>query len=107
SLIILDCAPVTIGGNVMFGPNVSLFTAGHPIHTEPRIAGWEFAKRITLGQNVWIGGRTETNRDVSIGENSVIGSGSVVTKDIPANVVAAGNPCRVIRAISEKDHIQP
>ena len=107
NLIILDCAPVTIGDNVMVGPNVSFFTAGHPIHPEPRIAGWEFAKPITLGNNVWIGGHTVINPGVSIGENTVIGSGSVVTKDIPANVVAAGNPCRVIRAISEKDHIQP
>ncbi|TYR33365.1 sugar O-acetyltransferase [Sphingobacterium phlebotomi] len=103
NLIILDCAPVTIGDNVMIGPNVSLFTAGHPVHQEPRVAGWEFAKPITIGDNVWIGGHTVINPGVTIGKNTVIGSGSVVTKDIPENVVAAGNPCRVIREITDKD----
>lgn len=103
NLTILDCAPVHIGENVMFGPNVSLFTAGHPVHPEPRVAGWEFAKPIIIGDNVWIGGHTVVNPGVTIGENTVIGSGSVVTKDIPANVVAVGNPCRVIREITEGD----
>lgn len=103
NLIILDCAQVTIGDNVMIGPNVSLFTAGHPVHPEPRIAGWEFAKPITIGDNVWIGGHTVVNPGVTIGKNTVIGSGSVVTKDIPENVVAAGNPCRVIREITDSD----
>lgn len=103
NLTILDCAPVTIGDNVMIGPNVSLFTAGHPVHHEPRVAGWEYAKPITIEDNVWIGGHTVINPDVTIGKNSVIGSGSVVTKDIPENVVAVGNPCRVIRNITEQD----
>lgn len=103
NLIILDCAPVTIGDNVMIGPNVSLFTAGHPVHPEPRIAGWEFAKPINIGDNVWIGGHSVINPGVTIGKNSVIGSGSVVTKDIPDNVVAAGNPCRVIREITDEE----
>lgn len=103
NLIILDCAPVTIGDNVMIGPNVSLFTAGHPVHPEPRVAGWEFAKPITIGDNAWIGGHTVINPGVTIGKNTVIGSGSVVTKDIPENVVAAGNPCRVIREITNED----
>jgi len=103
NLIILDCAPVYIGDNVMIGPNVSLFTAGHPVHSEPRTAGWEFAKPIAIGDNVWIGGHTVTNPGVTIGKNTVIGSGSVVTKDIPENVVAAGNPCRVIREITDAD----
>lgn len=103
NLTVLDCAPVTIGANVMIGPNVSLFTAGHPVHPEPRVAGWEFAKPITIGDNVWIGGHSVINPGVTIGTNSVIGSGSVVTKDIPENVIAVGNPCRVIRSINERD----
>lgn len=101
--VILDCAPVSIGNNVMFAPNVSLFTAGHPIHPEPRNAGYEYAFPIQIGNNVWIGGNTVVNPGVSIGDNTVIGAGSVVTKDIPANVVAVGNPCRVIRAVTEED----
>ncbi|MBD1425281.1 sugar O-acetyltransferase [Sphingobacterium arenae] len=105
NLIVLDCAPVIIGDNVMIGPNVSLFTAGHPVHHEPRIAGWEFAKPINIGDNVWIGGHTVINPGVTIGKNTVIGSGSVVTKNIPENVVAAGNPCRVLREITDKDKI--
>ncbi|WP_338470643.1 sugar O-acetyltransferase [Niallia sp. XMNu-256] len=96
---ILDCAPVTIGDNCMFGPNVSLFTAGHPIQPEPRNAGIEFAYPITIGNNVWIGGGVIINPGITIGDNVVIGAGSVVTKDIPANVIAVGNPCRVLREI--------
>ena len=102
---ILDGAAVTIGDNVLFGPNVSLFTAGHPIHFEARNLGWEFTAPITIEDNVWIGVQTVVNPGVHIGENSVIGSGSVVTRDIPPNVVAAGNPCRVIREISDMDRI--
>ena len=105
NLTILDSAPVTIGDNVMFGPNVSLFTPGHPIDPELRVASWEYAKPISIGDNVWIGGNTVINPGVHIGKNTVIGSGSVVTKDIPDNVVAAGNPCRVIRPVSERDKI--
>ncbi|WP_217585868.1 sugar O-acetyltransferase [Lentibacillus saliphilus] len=100
---ILDCAPVTIGNNVMLAPNVCLFTAGHPIHAAPRIEGWEHACPITIGDNVWIGGGAIINPGVSIGDNTVIGAGSVVTKDIPANVVAVGNPCRVMRDITDDD----
>ncbi|MDM1292948.1 sugar O-acetyltransferase [Sphingobacterium sp. N143] len=100
---ILDCAPVTIGENVLFGPNVSLFTAGHPLHFEARNLGWEFASPIVIEDNVWIGGQVVINPGVRIGKNTVIGSGSVVTKDIPPDVVAAGNPCRVIRHITEAD----
>ncbi|WP_312789392.1 sugar O-acetyltransferase [Sphingobacterium sp.] len=102
---ILDCAPVTIGENVLFGPNVSLFTAGHPVHFEARNQGWEFASAIVIEDNVWIGGNVVINPGVRIGKNSVVGSGSVVTKDIPADVVAVGNPCRVIRTITEEDCI--
>ena len=103
NLTILDCCKVSIGDNVMFAPNVSLFTAGHPIHATPRNEGWEYAFPITIGNNVWIGGNTVINPGVSIGDNTVIGSGSVVTKDIPANVVAVGNPCRVIKEITDTD----
>ena len=100
---ILDCAKVSIGNHVLFGPNVSLFTACHPVHAELRNTGYQHALPITIGDNVWIGGNTVINAGVTIGVNTVIGSGSVVTKDIPANVVAFGNPCRVSREITEQD----
>lgn len=97
--IFLDAAPIHIGKNVMFAPAVKLFTATHPIDHKLRNTGIEYAKPIRIGDNVWIGGGAIINPGVSVGKNTVIGSGSVVTKDIPANVVAAGNPCRVIRPI--------
>lgn len=103
NLTILDVAKVRIGKNVMFAPNVSLFTAGHPLHPDSRNSGYEYGIGITIGDNVWIGGNCVVNPGVTIGDNAVIGSGSVVTKDIPANAVAAGNPCRVIRYITEED----
>lgn len=101
--IILDVNKVTIGDNVMFGPRVNVFTAGHPTDPEIRAEMLEYGYPITIGNNVWVGGNTTINPGVTIGDNVVIGSGSVVTKDIPSNVVAAGNPCRVIREITEKD----
>ncbi|WP_050696643.1 sugar O-acetyltransferase [Anaeromassilibacillus senegalensis] len=101
--VILDCCPVEIGDNVLFGPNVSLFAAGHPLHYAPRIAGLEYGAPIRIGNNVWLGGGVIVNGGVSIGDNTVVASGSVVTKDIPANVLAAGNPCRVLRPITEED----
>ena len=97
--IFLDAAPIHIGKNVMFAPAVKLFTATHPIDHKLRNTGIEYAKPIRIEDNVWIGGGAIINPGVSVGKNTVIGSGSVVTKDIPANVVAAGNPCRVIRPI--------
>lgn len=103
NLTILDCANVEIGDNVLIAPNVCLYTAGHPVHPEPRTKGYEFALPITIADNVWIGGNALVNPGISIGENSVIGAGSVVTKDIPANVVAAGNPCSVLKQITEND----
>lgn len=103
--IILDVCKVEIGNNVMFGPRVSVYTAGHPIDAEVRITGLEFGKEIKIGDNVWIGGNTVINPGVKIGDNVVIGSGSVVTKDIEDNVIAAGNPCRVLRKITEEDKI--
>lgn len=103
--IILDCADVKIGNNVLMAPDVRIFTATHPVDPKLRLQGVEYAKPVTIGDNVWIGGGCIINPGVTIGENSVIGSGSVVTKDIPANVVAAGNPCKVIRKIEENDKI--
>lgn len=101
--VILDECPVTIGDEVMFGPRVCVYTAGHPIDAEVRDAGLEYGKPVTIGNSVWIGGNTVINPGVTIGDDVVIGSGSVVTKDIPSHVIAAGNPCRVIRAITEQD----
>ena len=100
---ILDVAKVTIGDNVLLGPRVYIFTAGHPIDADVRNAKLEFGKEITIGSNVWVGGNTVINPGVTIGSNVVIGSGSVVTKDIPDGVVAAGNPCRIIRPITGAD----
>ncbi|MDO7873529.1 sugar O-acetyltransferase [Hymenobacter sp. ASUV-10] len=100
---ILDCAPVTIGDNVLLAPNVSLFTAGHALHPVPRAQEWEFARPITIGNNVWLGGNVVVTPGVRIGDNSIIGAGSVVTRDVPANVVAVGNPCRVLREITAAD----
>ena len=101
--VILDVNKVVIGNNVLFGPRVSIFTAGHPIDPDIRVQGLQYGYPITIGNNVWVGGNTVINPGVTIGDNVVIGSGSVVTKDIPPNVVAAGNPCRVIREITSKD----
>ena len=103
NLIILDCAKVTIGDNVLIAPNVGIYTAGHPVHHEVRNEEYEHALPISIGNNVWIGGNVVINPSVSIGDNTVIGSGSVVTKDIPENVIAVGNPCRVLREITEED----
>lgn len=102
---ILDCAKVTIGNNVMFAPNVSLFTATHPIDPEKRSSGLEFALPITIGDNVWLGGNVIVMPNVTIGNNVVAGAGSVVTHDIPDNCIAVGNPCRVLRQINEQDKI--
>ncbi|GFI61991.1 maltose O-acetyltransferase [Clostridiales bacterium] len=101
--IMLDVCEIVIGDNVFFGPRVMLFTAGHPVDAEIRNMQLEYGKKIIIGNNVWIGGNTVINPGVNIGDNTVIGSGSVVTKDIPSGVVAAGNPCRVIRKITEED----
>lgn len=100
---ILDVGKVTIGDNVMFAPNVSLYTAGHPIHPDSRNSGYEYGIAITIGDNVWLGGNVIVNPGVTIGSNVVIGAGSVVTKDIPDNVIAVGSPCRVVREITEED----
>ena len=103
NFIVLDVGKVKIGDNVMMGPNVGIYTAGHPIHPDSRNSGYEYGMDVTIGNNVWIGGSVSIMPGVTIGDNTVIGSGSVVTKDIPANVIAAGNPCKVIREITEED----
>lgn len=100
---ILDVGKVIIGENVMFAPNVSIYTAGHPIHPQSRNSGYEYGIGVIIGDNVWVGGNVVINPGVKIGNNVVIGSGSVVTKDIPDNVIAAGNPCKFIRDITEED----
>lgn len=100
---ILDVGKVVIGDNVMFAPNVSIYTAGHPVHPDSRNSGYEYGISITIGNQVWIGGNTVINPGVTIGSNVVIGAGSVVTKDIPDNTIAVGNPCKVLREIGEDD----
>lgn len=103
NLVILDCASVTIGHDVLIGPNVGLYTAGHPVDPGLRREGLEYALPIVIEDGVWIGGHAVVAPGVRIGRNSVIGAGSVVTRDVPPDVVAAGNPCRVLRPITEKD----
>ena len=103
NFIVLDCGKVKIGDHFMCGPNVQICTAGHPIHWESRNSGYEYGIDVTIGENVWIGGNVLVCPGVTIGNNVVIGGGSVVTKDIPDNVVAVGNPCRVLREITEED----
>ncbi len=103
NLVILDVGKVRIGANAQIAPNVSIYTAGHPIHPDSRNSGYEYGIDITIGDNVWIGGNTCIMPGVTIGNNVVIGAGSVVTKDLPDNVIAVGNPCRIVREITEAD----
>ena len=99
----LDVAKITIGENCFMASNVAIYTAGHPIHPDSRNSMYEYGIPVTIGDNVWIGGNTVICPGVTIGSNCVIGAGSVVTKDIPDWSVAAGNPCRVIRKITDED----
>ena len=103
NLVILDVAKVKIGDNAQIAPNVAIYTAGHPIHPDSRNSGYEYGIDITIGDNVWIGGNTCIMPGVTIGNNVVIGGGSVVNKDLPDNVIAVGNPCKVVRKIREAD----
>ena len=105
NLTILDVAKVTIGSNVMLAPNVSIYTAGHPLHPDSRNSGYEYGIPVTIGDNVWIGGNVVILPGVTIGSNSVVGAGSVVSKDIPDWSLAAGNPCRVNRKYYYKDRV--
>ncbi len=102
-LIVLDVCDVVIGDDVLIGPRVSLLAASHPIDPEVRASGLEYGAPIRIGDRVWLGGGVTVNPGVTIGSDSVIGSGSVVTRDIPSGVIAAGNPCRVLRPISDQD----
>ena len=101
--IILDVCPVVIGNNVFLGPRVSILTASHPLDKDVRNTTLELGKKVVIGSDVWIGGSVVINPGVIIGDNVVIGSGSVVTKDIPSNTIAAGNPCKVLRSITDSD----
>ena len=105
NLTMVDDGEIVIGSHVMFGPNVTLTTAGHPVQPNLRYFGIQSNQPIHIEDNVWIGANVVVLPGVTIGKNSVIGAGSVVTKDIPANVVAVGVPCRVLRPISEKDDV--
>lgn len=100
---IIDVAKVKIGDNCQMAPNVAVYTAGHPIHPDTRNTAYEYGKEVTIGDNCWIGGNSVICPGVHIGDNVVIGAGSVVTKDIPDWSIAAGNPCKVIRRITEDD----
>lgn len=100
---ILDVAKVKIGDNCQLAPNVAIYTAGHPIHPVTRNSEYEYGKEVTIGDNVWLGGNVVVCPGVRIGSNVVVGAGSVVTKDIPDWSLAAGNPCRILRKITDAD----
>lgn len=100
---LVDDGEIRIGDNCMFGPNVILVTAGHPVEPGLRAQGMQFNDRIVIGNNVWLGAGVTVLPGVTIGDNAVIGAASVVTKDVPAGVVAVGNPCRVLREIGDRD----
>jgi maltose O-acetyltransferase len=106
-VVALDVAPITIGEDVQIGPNVQLLTATHPVDAERRREKWEYARPINIGDNVWIGGGAIVCPGVTIGDNSVVGAGAVVIRDLPENVVAVGNPARVIREIDKGSGQQP
>ena len=101
--IILDCAEVTIGSHTLLGPNVGLYAANHSTDATERINGGCYGRPIHIGKNTWLGGDVKVVPGVTIGDNTIIGTGSIVTKDIPSNVIAVGNPCKVIREITDKD----
>lgn len=105
-MVILDAGKVSIGDNVFIGPSCGFHTAGHPIDFERRNLGLEYAYPIVVGSNVWIGAGVQVMPGVTIGDNVVIGGGSVVVKDIPSDSVAVGNPCKVVRSITEKDKLK-
>ena len=104
--VMLDVAPIEIGAACQIATRVQLLTATHPIDPEPRRIGWEYAEPITLADNVWLGGGVVVCPGVTIGQDTVVGAGAVVTRDLPAGVVAAGVPARVLREIGEQDRVQ-
>ena len=101
--IILDCAEVTIGSHTLLGPNIGLYPVNHSTDAEERINGGCYGKPIHIGKNAWLGGDVKVLAGVTVGDNAIIGTGSIVTKNIPSDVIAAGNPCKVIRKITEAD----
>jgi len=103
NLTIVDDGHVYVGDKVMFGPNVTIATASHPVDPVLRAKGLQFNKDVYIGENAWIGAGAVILPGVHIGKNTIIGAGSIVTKDIPDNVVAVGNPCRVLRKVNERD----
>ena len=103
--VMVDCGKIIIGNNTMLAAGVIIAAAGHPVHPEPRVMGYEYGMTTVIGSNVWIGAGTVVNPGVTIGDNTVIGSGSVVTKDIPDGVIAVGNPCRVLRTVTDEDRM--
>lgn len=103
NLTLVDDTHIYVGDNTLFGPNVTIATAGHPIDPDLREQGYQYNIPIKIGKNCWIGAGAVVLPGVTIGDNVVIGAGSIVTKDIPSNVVAVGNPCKVLREVSEKD----
>lgn len=105
NLTILDVNKVVIGNNCLIGPNVSIYTAGHPIDADVRITMLEFGKEINIGNNVWIGGNAVINPGVTIGDNVVIASGAIVTKSFESNLIIGGNPAQVIRKITDEDRV--
>ena len=105
NLTLVDDTHIYVGDYTMFGPNVTVATAGHPILPELRAQGYQYNAPVRIGRNCWIGAGAILLPGVSVGDNTVIGAGSVVTKDIPANVVAVGNPCRVLRPVGEHDRL--
>ena len=103
NLTLVDDTHIYVGDNTMFGPNVTVATAGHPIQPELRRKGMQYNAPVHIGSNCWIGAGAIILPGVTVGDNTVIGAGSVVTKDSPSNVVAVGNPCRVLRPVGERD----
>ncbi len=101
--VILDCAEVTIGAHSLLGPNIGIYPVNHALDALERINGACIGKPVHIGKNVWLGGDVKILAGVTIGDNTIIGTGSVVTKDIPSDVIAVGNPCKVIRKITEAD----
>lgn len=106
NLTLVDDGHIFVGDHVLFGPNVTVATANHPLEPEPRAKGLQYNRDVRIGENTWIGAGAIIVPGVTIGKNVVIGAGSIVTKDIPDNVLAVGNPCRVIRKIESKDNTE-